>query len=252
MPLPLHGQITNTLISEIYGSIDDLIVEWEVRVANGQLPGPARERATIYRWLEKGIPEKTDELFSLASLIDCDPSAILDLETIFRENSFSDIRMAFQMGMGTKTPLRSMFGMFFMDPNWPDNKLARKYFGRDWCEVKFSHDAMGQLNEYADVQLSLNENTKYQKPHAYHFAYKRKNAPDMMWRPYGTVIRSNDDVRLYSESGAIEPNQTVELHTSVETFFGAGPADFKVVSITDFSLHLEYPSTSDNASRFDG
>lgn len=252
MVLPLKKSIVEHLISAIHGSIDELVVDWEVQVSQDCLPAPARERATIYRWLDKGIPEKRDDLFSFACMLSCDPSAILDLETIFKTHSFSDIRTAFQLGLARKSPLRSMFDMFLMDPNWPDDRLSRKYYGKNWSQQKFSHSAENLLNRYAEIQLTQSKPLEFEKPVAYHFAYKRKNAPDLMWRPYGTVVRFGNSVRLYSESGAIQPAITEDFHTGVETFFGNGPADFKVVSIDEFTLDVVYPSNAQNASRFDG
>jgi len=74
-----------------------------------------------------------------------------------------------------------------------------------------------------------------------------------VWTPYGFIQRERDRVRLYQFRG-----HTAELETrpepksfTVETWFGIGPAEFRVASLHRFKLALvQSADTSGDCLRF--
>ena len=73
-----------------------------------------------------------------------------------------------------------------------------------------------------------------------------------MWRPYGAVVGFENEVLLFSESGDRRQVQAdgSPKTVAVETYFGEGPAEFRIASLHDFDLTLEAPSKEKSAVRF--
>lgn len=89
MAIPLNKDLVRRLIGQRFGSVDALVVEWEERVASGrQRVGRARDRSTVYRWIEKGLPSKQDDVFGFAGVLDVDPVGILAIDAIIDERTF--------------------------------------------------------------------------------------------------------------------------------------------------------------------
>ena len=81
MAISLNADLVHALIEERFGSIADLAVEWEERVASGiQRVGRPRNRASIYRWLKSGLPSHRDDVLGFAAALDVDPVALLDID----------------------------------------------------------------------------------------------------------------------------------------------------------------------------
>jgi hypothetical protein len=251
LPVPINANLLKSLIEDRYGSVDDFAVAWEERVKDKrQCRGQARDRNTIYRWLKKGIPSRVDDLFGVCAALDVDPVSLLPLSKDFIADKFARERLRIQLNPSRLSDLAPFNAIFMPGVSWPNNEMPTCFYGRKWYAEVREHDPGVVSGVYAAFHLSAAPSDGW--PRVFHFAWRRTNALDQMWRPYGTVIRFSDEVQLVSESGyfrvvtigcAAEP-------TIVETYFGAGPAVFTVASLHPFSLSVDVPSRASRAVRF--
>jgi len=75
----------------------------------------------------------------------------------------------------------------------------------------------------------------------WHFAFKAKNPAFDLWTPYGFIEWREDSLALFHYRGH---NTMVNVpHRSeafvAETWFGEGPAEFRVASLHDSELSLD-------------
>lgn len=253
MALRISRDTTLDLIEQKFGSVDNLVVEWEERVRTGKIKNVrSRNRSTIYRWLDKGLPSGKDTVFGFCGVLDVDPISILDLERSGLLKNFGKVRRAFQLGLTSTSPFRALWEMFSPGPNWPSDSIANSYYGRSWHIEEFEHDASNVKNEYALLEMVLTDKVACYQPVAFHVAYRRKSARDKMWRPYGSVIRLAGVIRLISESGDFQErqNKCTNDRVRVETYFGPGAVEFRIVSLHEFDLSIVFPSEACNVVRF--
>ena len=255
MPLPIRSDLIQALITERFGSVDALVVEWEERVrSNVQKKGKARQRNTIYRWLKTGLPTQKNDIFGFAGVLDVDPIAILAIDEAFIDKYYPTERPRVSLDSQSLSSLAPFWPVYVPGPGWPLAEIARDFYDRSWCTHEFVHDHSLVTNEYVALHLAVHHHTSPETPRAYHFAYRRRHARDGMWRPYGTVIAYADETLLISESGdfqRITREPTTEL-VPVETYFGAGEAEFKVASLHEFGLEITAPSRESGCVRFFG
>ena len=249
----VNAPLIRALIAERFQSVDELEVEWEERVRSGaQRLGRARDRSTVYRWIDRGLPAKRDDIFGFAAVLDIDPVALLDLEGEQVQPRFAEERRLFQLGLTHLSPLSPFWSLYTPGAHWPSPEVARNYFGRAWCAQEFSHGPATIANVYAAVNLQSIVEPGSVAPRTYHFAYRRSGARDGMWRPYGTVIGYRQEVCLISESGDFQkrPDERSSGAVVAETYFGQGPADFRIASLHDFDCSVQAPSSEPAAVRF--
>lgn len=197
------------------------------------------------------MPSKSDALFGLAGTLDVDPVSVLDLQSDRFAELFAKERRLLQIEEAYHSPLSPLRALYFASPLWPHDEVATGYYGRPWLVKEFEHEAKEHLNVYAAVYLeSLTADPPY--PRTYHFAYRRAGDASRMWRPYGAVIGFKNEVLLFSESGDRQEVQTggSPMTVTVETYFGEGPAEFRIASLHDFRLTLEVLSKGKSAVRF--
>ena len=251
MAIPLNATFVKSLVDARFGSIDNLVVEWEERVALGQQKaGGSRDRATIYRWLKRGIPSRQDELYGFCATLDVDPIAVLSLSKSFIDRVFSRERLLLQLNAIHRSQFAPLWLIYRPGPGWPNVEISRSYYNRPWNTAEFSHDAKAVTGVYATVRMTAPPEGLL--PQAYHFAYRRTNTRDGMWRPYGTVMRFAQKTVLISESGDYQedkirrPTRT----TVANTYFGDGPAEFKLASLHPFDLDVDPFADGDGIVRF--
>lgn len=253
--ISLNADLVRALIEQRFGSIAGLAVEWEERVAaSTQRVGKPRDRASIYRWLKIGLPSHRDDVLGFAAALDVDPVALLDIDATAIERHFAKERWLFQLRSVHRSPLAPLWAIYAPGPAWPNEEIVRNYYGRSWHTEGCVHDPQKIANVYAAVHLGAREVDTTLLPQAYHFAYRRSGARDGIWRPYGTVIVCRDTARLISESGDYQRiTQDEEMNrVVVETYFGPGPAEFRIASLHDFAIRLEVPSKQQGCLRFAG
>jgi hypothetical protein len=253
MAVPVNAEFLKLVIDKRFGSVDGFAADWEERVREGrQRRGKARDRATIYRWLGKDIPSKEDDLFGLCGALDIDPLSVLPINHSFMEKEFAQERLRLQLNQSRTSNLKPYDAIFLPGPKWPSDEIAECFYGRRWHVQEFHHDPSIISSAYAGLELRI---PPYQDvPVVFHFAWRRSNARDRMWRPYGSVIRFDNKILLISESGDLQ-KVDINFHenpTIVETYFGIGSAMFRIASLHDFeiSMPIQLPSQAKNAVRF--
>ncbi|WP_417733857.1 hypothetical protein [Roseovarius sp.] len=254
MAIPLRADLVRKLIANRFGSVDNLVVEWEERVRSGaQLKGRARNRGTIYRWLDEGLPSRKEDVLGFAALLDVDPVALLLIDEDFVRTNYGRERRLFQVGALGRSQLAAFWALYVPGGGWPDISIAKSFYGREWTTHDYCHDPMHVSNVYACFSLSRSGGINPAAPWVVHFAYRRINARDGMWRPYGTVIISDHSVQLISESGATMAREysDEEFGVPVETHFGPGGAEFRVASLHQFDLSVSAPSHETDSVRFE-
>lgn len=252
MAIPLNRELVRSLIERRFGSIDGLVVAWEERVASGaQKTGRARSRAALYRWLDKGLPSNRDDIFGFAAVLDVDPVALVDLTEDYLRKQFGKTRRLFQLGMATRSPLSPFWPIYIPGPGWPNAEVSFPYYGRPWCTVDFVHD-LTVKDVYAAVSLRSSAADEFLIPRTYHFAYRGIGNLDEMWRPYGTVVGYQGEVRLIKENGDFQRcrDERSPITVIAETHFGAGAAEFRVASLHDFDVDVQMPSEEHGVVRF--
>jgi len=251
LPVPINPELLKSLIEGRFGSVDDFAVAWGERVEEKrQCRGNARDRNTIYRWLNNGIPSRVDDLFGICGALDIDPVTLLPWDQDFIERQFAKERLRIQINPSRRTDLAPFDAIFLPGVHWPTNEVANCFYGRSWTVEVREHTPSVVSGVYAAFELSVNADQA--TPLAFHFAWRRTDARDQMWRPYGSVVRYSDRTLLVSESGDLQSVSVKNAgdSTVVETFFGAGPAMFKIASIHSFSLSVQVPSQAPQAVRF--
>lgn len=252
MPIPIRKSLALALIKDRFESVDGLVVEWEHRDhwhPSGKSSGrsDSRHKATIYRWLDHGVPSRAETVFGFASLLDVDPVALMEVDEDYVYSQFGRERRLYHLRRPTSTHLRPLGAIYEVDGEWPNHALANRYYGRNWHTHDLHHDPAVISNVYAAVLLASGNASA---PRAYHFAYRRSEVPDRTWRPYGTVVVLESNVILVSESGHFQRQPRASDWFAVETYFGSGGADFRIASLHPFDLELEVPSRQTECVRF--
>lgn len=251
MAIPIKEDLVRALIRHRCGSVDDLVVEWEHRVATRtQRQGSSRDRATIYRWLANGLPSHADDIFGFAALLDVDPIALLAIDEKYIHEHFGRERRWFRLNRPKKTEVRALWSLYVADDGWPNQPLAETFYRRPWSIADFAHDPSRIANVYAAIILDPCGERGLETPRTFHFAYRRVGVSDRMWRPFGTVIAYEQEVVLITESGGFQTSQRHGEPVVVESYFGPGPAEFRISSLHEFRHNLEVPSTGRPCVRF--
>ena len=174
MPIPINAELVKELIETRFGSIDRLVVEWEHRVASGrQKIGRPRDRATIYRWLKRGIPSRQDDVYGFCAALDVDPLSILPLSRDFVARVFSRERVLLQMNAIARSQFAPLWLVYRPSPYYPNAEVADRYYGRSWHTFVFEHEPDVVESVYAAIGMTADGASPI--PRAYHFAYRRTN-----------------------------------------------------------------------------
>lgn len=250
MAIPTHLDLVEALIRERAGSVDDLAVNWEARISEGeQRVGSARDRVSIYRWLKSGLPSQKDAIFGFCAVLDVDPVALLDVDQEWVRKQFGKERRFLRLFKPRATVLSPLWAIYDNEDGWPNNKLSRDFYCKDWSVADFTHDAADVKNVYVLLKLSWKP-TDDLLPRVFHFAYRRIGVSDQMWRPYGAVLVYDGEAKLVSEAGDYQSITWDGDIVPVETNFGPEPAEFKVASLHAFDLELVIPTDGRPSLRF--
>lgn len=253
MSIPLRTEMIRDLIARRFGSVDGLVVEWEERVRAGQQrTGKARNRGTVYRWLDEGLPSRKEDILGFAALLDVDPIALLRIDEEFVRKHYGRERRLFQLGSLGRSRLAAFWAIYIPGGCWPDSSIARTFYVRDWTTSEYRHDPELIANTFACFRFTPMTSDGVDTPWVVHFAYRRAGARDGMWRPYGSVIRIGATVLLISESGDLQERTLCEATSMipVETHFGPGAAEFRVASLHAFDVTVTAPSRETDCVRF--
>lgn len=247
MKLFLRRADTLDLITRRFGSVAEFARAWAAADEK-----TAKDRTSIYRYLDKGISSATMAIYEMCGELDVDPVALLDLERGKMLSDFERLRLSFYYGGPAIKKLKPLVPMFMPGPEWPSDEIPIKYYGRPWCVSRFTHDAKGETGKYALVKINKSSEVEDYVPLAFHFAYRRLGATDRSWRPYGSLIHLAPTTTLISEAGDFQQAQeSLVGSVHAETHFGDGPAEFKLVSLHEFRVEIEFPSRAEMTVRFE-
>jgi hypothetical protein len=210
-------------------------------------------RSTVSRWLNgTSLPQSANTLLSLAAALDLDPFTLWRAKPeLFARVIARIVTAARSKRWSQLTPALS-FVESFVGPtsNWPPDFIER-YFERSWSVARFQHNADSRRNFYAGMIIRSLLPTNIDRDQVWHFAW-RDMIEGAIWRPYGFVRLAATDLSLYSYSGLINrcivPSERDSF--GVETWFGEGAANFKVVSIHPFDLELSDQMPNGMSVRF--
>jgi hypothetical protein len=255
MAIFLRQDLVSRLIHDRYaGGVDELASKWEGLVATRPGFPSARGRASIYRWLDDGVPTRGADaglhVFGLCALLDVDLLSIFDYERNGYFSKFAKLRQLIYARASSIGGLATFMAMYRPGDNWPSDAIASACYGRRWFAYQFTNEDAWQSNDYVLVKVRFAEKVGGQ-PRAAHVAYRRVRVPDTMWRYYGTVIAVDGHLELYNESGGHQRMQQVdEEEIRFRTYYGGRPVEWRVASLHDFSVALEMPFNDMNTIGF--
>ncbi|UWR03770.1 hypothetical protein K3740_03460 [Ruegeria conchae] len=250
---PTILELSTILWSSRPKGIDGLVGDWVARCEHNTKFPKARTRSAIYDWLNNGAPPETDAVLGLAAMLDTDPLTIFDFERNGYFNNFSKLREQIYYHIVGGGRFRSILDLMAPRHMWPNDGLAKKFYGRTWTKEGFEHRADKLVNDYADVHISFPQSTRF-APRCIHIAYRRANSRDKLWRYYGTVQKFRGKTRLFSESGAyVEETETEPANEGfvLKTYYGATHVEFRIASLHEFNCKVVFPSESDTDFLFE-
>ena len=232
----LNGTLLKTLVADRYPKrVPGLLDAWAT--SERKVLSNPPDRATIYRWMNGQLPRTACDLLSLCSLLDIDPFSILTA----KDGSISDaihwLLSSVQLRQWRQPSLSFLTDLFGRQQAWPPSSLAEDYYGRPWHIEEFEHDPTKRALYYASIELSAPEN-RPSTPQVFHFAFCNPGVFGERWLQYGFVERYQNTVRLVHINGHTETYEadTLDEPSKVETWFGPGPAVFRVASLHRFDL----------------
>jgi hypothetical protein len=233
--------------------IDGLVGDWITRCENDSNFAKPKTRACIYDWLNTGAPTNTDAILGLAAMLDTDPLTIFDFKRNGYFDNFSKLREQVYFYMVGGGKFQALLDLMAPREIWPNEALARRFYGRPWFAVEWRHKAQNTINQYADVHIDFEQSTKY-GPKCVHVAYRRAKSRDKLWRYYGTVYKFRGKTRLFSESGTYHEHS--EQHPTdqgilFKTYYGATDVEFRVASLHKFEIRQVFPSETETNFLFE-
>jgi hypothetical protein len=216
---------------------------------------PERNRSTVTRWLRRGsrvYPKNEEAALALAAALNVDPMALWDVHPGAFGKLAALVENALRSGRwgGLLPPMKYLRGFVGPVGDWPPGEIAQAY-ERTWRNAGFVHSAEERRNYYASVELTRTDASV--DPQVWHFAYRATvpAADRRPWRPYGFVELCGEELRLFSFGGIDQrlPVSGGTARVAVETWFGEGPAEFRVASLHRFGLHLVHQPSLDGVPR---
>lgn len=192
-------------------------------------------RATLYRWLRsEGLPSRSG-LLKLARALDVDPFALFDFRgrpPIEAARELATTLLSHGQ-LGTAAGMAWLLGRYLFAPGeeWPSETV----FGRRWQRAVVRHDAGRRRDYWGLLPIAFSGVTG--RPQAWHFAFRsiKRGRDGGWWIPYGFAV-VNRTVRLIHFDGDAQERACPDGRFVVETWFGAGSADFCVASLHPFEL----------------
>jgi hypothetical protein len=215
-------------------------------------------RGTRGRWLKGMNSPSAKKFLRLAVALDVDPWCLWSIKPEKAEQLAWDVQKAMQGWRSWSRLFPPAFSfvqsIIGLTPHWPNEAFALRHFRRSWTVREFRHvNPEYDGNRYATIEIMRKKRSTH--PRVYHFAFRtlrsstsssQSTGPDTrMWRPFGTVEISPIDksVRLIHYLGHVQLEHLADDEQClVETFFGRGPAEFRVASLHDFDLALDPPA----------
>lgn len=226
----LNGELLRAIIeSRLPAGIPDLLAQWD---QNASL-----HRSTVYRWIKGSLPQSTDDMLRLCSILDVDPFALVTPTGSDFTVSAHSLIYAYQNDHW-KPALAFMKYFLGRRQDWPPRDLVRTHFGRDWHVTDITHEASAEVNLFATFEIQRGSEQNESHPHVCHFAYRNPISFGGRWLHYGFIQQYDEEVKLvhingqfasYRKASASEP-------ALVQTYFGPSPAEFRIASLHPFQV----------------
>ena len=198
-------------------------------------------RAAVYRWINGQLPKNSEKLMKLSAVLDIDPFALLSPgKASFREAADALLEIV-QSGRSVPAALQFVRLYFGRRRHWPPGIAWADGRRRSWHIREFEHDPFLRANYYAMfalAPLSSNPRSTDLGPRVFHFAFRHPGIFAGRWLQYGSVQQYGLCSTLWDIHGHTEQldRKDPEEPTRVRTWFGPGPALFRVASLHPFSL----------------
>ena len=245
MTIYVRQALTNRLIIELYGGLDQLAAAWEAEQGDNPAFPPAKQRSTLYKWTSKGVPTRRDasdqQYFGLCALLDVDPLAIFDFERNGYFSKFARIRQLIYYGRPALGGVATLLDMYRPSTTWPSDAIAKSCYRRTWFAHQFTNQDRWACNDYILLKARFDQ-LPGSSPRAVHIAYRRVNTSDTMWRYYGSVLAIDSAQHLYTEGGDYQTMpQPARGEIHFRTYYGGRPVEWRVASLHSFKLDEEFP-----------
>lgn len=179
----------------------------------------------------------------LAGALDLDPFVLFETTP----DSYATLCLALMQKIAVRNvgPLGSELAwahdLIVPSRDWPPRGIATRYFNnnRQWRTQDFCHTASEARNYFQRVSITA-EHREFAEPQVWHFAFRVPGAKRPVWTPYGFIERERERVRLYQFRGHMAELE-IPLDSKsfvVETWFGIGPAEFRVASLHRSNLAI--------------
>jgi hypothetical protein len=236
MRVELDGELLDSLI-KARGGVRAFVDEWNA-VAKTADDHP--NNSTVYRWIKgESLPKNSDLFLRLAGRLDVDPFALIAVTDGDILAAAEELVRVVQHTVTPPSWLQFVHGFFGRQLAWPPEDLAKAYFNRRWHISSFTHDATERTNFYA--RLILSQSTDKERPQVFHFAYRHPTRFHARWLQYGLVRVRGRSIALHHIDGHIArlDRSTLDEPIHVETWFGQGPAIFRVASLHSFTHTID-------------
>lgn len=193
-------------------------------------------RTTLWRSYQSRKLPTPPVFFCLAGALDVDPMAII---AIRKGRSYPHLFAYFQKYLWALSKpkefenILKMSGFITCKSVWPCEEHSKMYYARSWFRRLVKHDAGLKANYYGKIEI------RFKDPgvgKVVHFAWSTESGN--RWNPYGTVRLLGQGIELLRYDGfshCVEAPSDSQGFT-VETWFGAGSADFTIASIHEFEI----------------
>ncbi|QDZ00113.1 hypothetical protein FQ775_06805 [Nitratireductor mangrovi] len=253
----LKGELLKDLLeAQRRSGGNDLAALWD-RVPGGaakEEPPPSPDNATVYRWIQGQLPRKKS-FMRLCAVLDVDPLALLTARDGDMDRAIEHLLSSFQLEHWHNPALSFLKDFFGRQKSWPPAAFARQWYGRDWIEQDFEHEASSKRNYYATVEIAGCGPVFSERPQICHFAFRIPGFFRNRWLEFGIVERHGRQVRLFHINGHVDSYVAEDPSdpSLVEMWFGPGPAVFRVASLHAFSSRVTGESRPDQVKvRFPG
>ena len=246
---PTDLEFLDNQIKKRWDKIEDFIADWEERVEEGiQRRGRSRERATLYRWIKSGLPNREEDILGVCGLLDLDPMLLVDPSKVVSPRFLTMERTYFMLRSRRASAISSIWPLVEPSTQWPLDDIAADFFDTVWTCRTLEHDPSVASNCYARITLR-DVRSDHQ---VFYIAYRQSGALDGLWRPYGVILRRDKEDRCIAENGYSSTLPASGTVLSFETHFGPGAAEFKIASLHSFDCDLTVPSPAQHVLRFVG
>lgn len=255
----LNGELLARFIrDECEGKVERFLDIWASRQDLRPDGAPdVPNRSTVYRWIRGTVPlgKNKDEFPRLCGVLDVDPFCMLVPEGGDPANAAQFLLRSFQLNRWDPPALSFIADFFGRQAVWPPKQLAREHFGHSWFVEEFEHDPQRRANYYPLIEIVGDLEVTASRPQLFHFAYRERDLFGGRWLEYGFVTRQGQCVQLLHINGHAESylTDTPDEPSRVETWFGPGPAIFRIASLHPFSVKVNDPDEDEHQRvRFPG